>query len=158
MPTDFLEDMERGESKSYQWVCREDVFWTRPDHGGYLYKKGEVISVEIPDHEEFRPWTYSGGWWVPDGLKVLDLQKDLMIPRQFEPLDFGVLKNKRDVNAARTKHPVKRAWKFKHELAKPVALEEMPDPVPLDPKELVTPSEPLEKFSPGELHARFREV
>lgn len=138
------------------WICREKAFWR-----DLLWVPGEPPNdrVSVAPFEN-RKWVLDGGAWVPEGVEVIDVKANMMIPAQFEPEDFSELANPRDVLLARNRKKTERTWKFRHEIESetPVAVESLPDPTPItpdviaqlkqDPDVLVTHHEPR-KRRPG---------
>jgi hypothetical protein len=115
------------------WICREKAFWR-----DLLWTPGEPPNdrVEVAAFEG-KKWVYDGGAWVPQGVSVIDAKASMMIPGQFEPLDFGELANPRDVIFARNRRKTERTWTFKHEIDElPLDVDALPDPKPLDLKEI----------------------
>jgi hypothetical protein len=111
------------------WICREKAFWR-----DLLWTPGEPPNekVDIVPFEG-RKWVYDGGAWVPEGVAVIDAKAGMMIPAQFEPLDFQELANPRDVILARNRRKTERTWRFKHEIEDiPADLNDIPDPQPLN--------------------------
>jgi hypothetical protein len=118
------------------WICREKCFWR-----DLLWTPGEGPNdkAEIESYQG-RKWVFDGGGWVPEDIKVIDAKASMLIPAQFEPLDFGELVNPRDVLLARNRRKTERTWRFKHEVDadSPVDLDDVADPKPLNPTVLAT--------------------
>ena len=154
------------------WFCREDeVFWTRGDHGGCLYKKGDVVTVDFADYEQPHRFDYGRGFWYPEGAKIVDLNTMRCMPWQFEPfhpdgkretveLWKRLLVNPLMLNYARAKVEVpdpkaKKPFLFKFESEDRVQdIGKLGLPEPIDPKNLNKDEEPIEKFNPSDLAAR----
>lgn len=129
------------------WVCRERVFWRTQ-----MWSPGDTIEI-IADHK----WFLGGGWWAPEGAEIIDPADNVLVPRQFEPVDLMVLVNPKQVYAARGEEKMPdKLWKLVSELKieeRPTV--EAPDPVALDPETLKKPKAKPEAITPSEMRKRL---
>lgn len=106
------------------WICREKTFWR-----DVTWEPGQELKVA-----EFknRKWKLGGGWWAPEGVEVVDMKDNLLIPWYFEPTDMSVLVDPSDVYLARDHRKNARDWKFTWELeVRATPINELPIPEPL---------------------------
>ena len=114
------------------WQCVSEKPTEDPTEPVCFWRDKTWVRGETIDVNADWKWQYSGGWWHPEAIDVVDPALNLLIPRHFEPLDFSILVDPKDVYRARRNLPVERSWKFKAEIERSEEdLDALPDPTPI---------------------------
>ena len=103
------------------WICRTKCFW--------LDRSWDPGNTFTPPSEPEKGWELSGGFWHPVGSNVHNTGDPLFIPVHFEPTNFKVLADVKDVLKARNVVHVPSKWKPKEDMVKDLDELQMPEPL-----------------------------